>query len=255
MNNKQIQFCKDIASCINKYAEQYSIKCKVGVLAQAIIESNYGESVLSKDYHNYFGLKCGSYWTGRSVSLMTREEYNGQSVKIKDGFRVYDSMDSGVKGYFDFINTKRYSNLKNIEDYRTYFTLLKADGYATSSSYVNTLCNIVEQNNLEQFFVTTNTVDLNNIATKVIRGDYGNGNERKQKLESEGIDYNAVMSIVNQRMGVAPATAPQKSLEEVAREIVRGEWGNGKAREDKLREAGYDYSKGSPLRNLVNSYY
>lgn len=256
MNNTQIRFCKDIAFYINKFAKSYGIECKVGVLAQAIIESNYGESLLSKNYHNYFGMKCGSHWTGKSVSLMTREEFNGASVKLKDSFRCYASMNDGVKGYFDFINTNRYANLKGVSDYRTFFTLLKADGYATSSSYVNTLCNIVESNRLEQFFETdgavNNKASYEEIANRVIRGEFGVGADRKSKLESMGYDYSQVQAIVNAKLS---PSKPQRSLEDVAKDIVRGKYGNGKTREDKLREEGYDYSKGSQLRELVNKYF
>lgn len=259
MNNKQIQFCKDIAFYINKFAKSYGIECKVGVLAQAIIESNYGESILSKNYHNYFGMKCGSHWTGKSVSLMTHEEFNGASVKLKDSFRCYASMNDGVKGYFDFINTNRYANLKGVPDYRTFFTLFKADGYATSSSYVNTLCNIVESNRLEQFFETSGAVTseagYEEIANRVIRGYYGNGEGRKTAIESMGYDYSKVQAIVNKKLSSIPTPKPQRSLEDVAKDIVRGKYGNGKAREDKLREEGYDYSKGSQLRELVNKYF
>ena len=52
-------------------------------------------------------------------------------------------MEDGVKGYYDFISTKRYANLKDAVTYEQYAQYLKADGYATSSSYVNTLCKTV----------------------------------------------------------------------------------------------------------------
>ena len=85
------------------------------VIAQAIIESRYGQSTLAK-YHNYFGLKCGSAWVlaGKpKVVLSTKEEYKtGILTSIKDAFRVYPDMAAGVAGYYDFISTKRYANLK-----------------------------------------------------------------------------------------------------------------------------------------------
>ena len=39
--------------------------------------------------------------------------------------------------------------------------------------------------------------DLDAVAKAVIRGDYGNGAERKAKLEAAGYDYNAVQARVN----------------------------------------------------------
>ena len=39
------------------------------------------------------------------------------------------------------------------------------------------------------------------------------------------------------------APQPQlKPIDEVAREVIRGEWGNGAERKRRLTEAGYDYS-------------
>ena len=136
------------------------------VIAQAIIESNSGKSILGYKYHNYFGMKCGSRWKGKSVNLKTKEEYTvGTLTTIKDNFRVYDSIEEGVKGYYDFISTKRYANLKEAKTYVDYALNLKADGYATSSKYVNTLCTTVDAYNLtkyDSFFNFNDEVTDNN---------------------------------------------------------------------------------------------
>lgn len=125
------------------------------VIAQAIIESRYGKSTLGYRYHNYFGLKCGTLWLAQgkpSISLKTNEEYTiGKLTQIKDYFRVYPDMASGVAGYYDFISTKRYANLKTAKTYREYAEMLKADGYATSSTYINTLCTTVAQYGLVMY--------------------------------------------------------------------------------------------------------
>lgn len=76
------------------------------------------------------------------------------------------------------------------------------------------------------------------LADEVIAGRWGNGAERKEKLEAAGYNYSAVQSIVNKKMGVSP----KKSVEELANEVIRGDWGNGSERKQKLTDAGYDYS-------------
>ena len=166
------------------------------VIAQAIIESNSGKSILGYKYHNYFGMKCGSRWKGKSVNLKTKEEYTvGTLTTIKDNFRVYDSIEEGVKGYYDFISTKRYANLKESKTYVEYAENLKADGYATSSKYVNTLCATVDAHNLtkyDSFFNFNDEVTDNNdteyIEYTVKKGDslwciaerfYGRGDKYK----------------------------------------------------------------------------
>ncbi len=60
------QFIEAIAGLVKKYAYVYGITVHSPIIAQAIIESGWGESKLAATYHNYFGLKCGSKWTGQA---------------------------------------------------------------------------------------------------------------------------------------------------------------------------------------------
>ncbi len=41
---------------------------------------------------------------------------------------------------------------------------------------------------------------------------------------------------------VTSAPTPSKSIDELAREVIQGKWGNGEKRKQKLKAAGYDYS-------------
>ena len=146
------QFVIDIANYVRKYAPQYGIKVYSPVIAQAIHESGWGESKLSAKYHNYFGLKCGTKWTGKSVNMKTQEEYSAGSLStISANFRAYDSMEEGVKGYFDFIQLPRYANLKGVTSPRQYLQNIKDDGYATGSQYVDHVMNTLNLYNLTQF--------------------------------------------------------------------------------------------------------
>ena len=80
--------------------ENISRAAEVLHVTQAILESGWGKSKLAAIYHNYFGMKCGTKWTGKSVNMTTQEEYTaGTLTTIKDNFRVYDSMEEGIKGY------------------------------------------------------------------------------------------------------------------------------------------------------------
>lgn len=138
-------FIPEIAPLMQEEAKKRGYKIVSTAIAQAIIESRWGESGLAK-YHNYFGMKCGSKWTGKSVNMKTKEEYTpGTLTTINDNFRAYDSMSDGVKSYYDFISSSRYFNLKIASTPRQYAEYLKADGYATSSTYVSTLINTVNK--------------------------------------------------------------------------------------------------------------
>lgn len=145
-------FIAHIAPMMQAEAQKRGYKIVSTAIAQAVIEGAAGTSVLAKQYHNHFGLKCGKNWKGASVNLKTKEEYTvGTLVTIKDNFRAYSSDEEGVRGYYDFISTTRYANLKTAVTPLAYAQMLKADGYATSSTYVNTLASTVKKYDLDKY--------------------------------------------------------------------------------------------------------
>ena len=102
--------------------------------------------------------------------------------------------------------------------------------------------------------IKENTTVVNNvsksvdvIAKEVIQGKWGNGSARKEQLTKAGYDYVTIQKRVNELLGSkttsTSATPKLKSLDEIAREVIRGNWGNGSARKQKLTKAGYDYAK------------
>ena len=206
------EFIENVAKYVNKYAYVFGIEVYSPIIAQAILESDWGESELARKYHNYFGLKCGNSWKGKSVNMATKEEYKvGTLTNIRDNFRVYDSMEAGIKGYFNFINTSRYANLRGIKDPEEYIKRIKFDGYATSSKYVDNIMRVIRDNKLTRFDYKAGgrvvkkeeltgkalsgkeIIDI--LAKRVIRGDYGNGDDRKEIL---GELYPIVQKRVNE---------------------------------------------------------
>lgn len=194
------EFIETIAPIIKNEANKRGYKVCSTIIAQAILESGFGKSLLASKYHNYFGMKCGSYWKGKSVNLKTKEEYNGKVVNITDNFRVYDSMESGVKGYFDFISTPRYEKLKKAKDYFEYANFIKECGYATSSSYVTSLTNLVNSYNLTVCDRKEGLKSNSVIADEVIDGLWGNGDDRKNRLTKAGYNYKVIQAIVNEKL-------------------------------------------------------
>lgn len=82
------------------------------------------------------------------------------------------------------------------------------------------------------------------VVSDVINGKYGNGNARKKALEAAGYDYSEVQDAVNAKLyGGSSSSSNKKSIDEVAKEVIRGDWGNGNARKKKLEAAGYNYSE------------
>jgi len=204
-------FIQKVAEKVSKYAPLYGISVHSPIIAQAIIESGWGKSGLASKYHNYFGLKCGSSWKGKSVNMTTKEEYKvGTITNIRDNFRVFDDFDDGIRGYFEFINTSRYANLKGVKSPEEYVRRLKADGYATSSKYVDNIMRVIRDNKLTRFDgngdvdmkkeeltgkVLSGKEIIDILARRVIDGDYGVGGDRKKKL---GELYPIVQKRVNE---------------------------------------------------------
>ena len=204
-------FIRKVAEKVGKYAPLYGISVHSPIIAQAIIESGWGKSGLASKYHNYFGLKCGSSWKGGSVNMATREEYKpGVVTNIRDNFRTYEDFDAGIRGYFEFINTSRYKNLKGVKSPEEYVRRLKADGYATSSKYVDNIMRVIRDNKLTRFDgngdgdmkkedltgkVLSGKEIIDILARRVIDGDYGVGVDRKKKL---GDLYPIVQKRVNE---------------------------------------------------------
>lgn len=195
------KFMKEVAPVIVRVATEKGYKYPSAIIAQAICESGWGDSLLASKYFNFFGMKCGSSWKGKYTDMRTKEEYKkGTLTDISAKFRAYDSIEQGVRGYFDFISTKRYANLKKANSAHDYIEMLKADGYATSSTYVDTVYNIWRINELGKYDkgVTTPVGGdgelesaLKVIAENVIAGKFGNGGDRKENI------YKAVQAEVN----------------------------------------------------------
>ena len=204
-------FIQKVAEKVSKYAPLYGISVHSPIIAQAIIESGWGKSGLASKYHNYFGLKCGSSWKGKSVNMTTKEEYKvGTMTNIRDNFRVFEDFDDGIRGYFEFINTSRYANLKGVKNPEEYVKRLKADGYATSSKYVDNIMRVIRDNKLTRFDgngdgdvkkeeltgkVLSGKEIIDILARRVVAGDYGTGADRKKKL---GELYPIVQKRVNE---------------------------------------------------------
>lgn len=125
-------------------------------------------------------------------------------------------------------------------------------GKSCPGDYIyNRLGKIASEVNALLGVANTNKKTNEDIAKEVIQGKWGNGVERKEALTKAGYDYDAVQKIVSSIMSgnASSNTTNKKSLEEVAKEVIQGKWGNGVARKESLTKAGYDYDA---VQNKVN---
>lgn len=138
-------------------------------LAQFILESGYGKSELAQNANNCFGMKkslssntwSGSVWDGKSVYTKQTKEQNvdGSYETITADFRKYACVEDSIADHSAYLlgamngGKMRYEGIAGMTDYKKAVQLIKDGGYATSLTYVEKLCSIIEKWNLTQYDV------------------------------------------------------------------------------------------------------
>lgn len=143
-------------------------------LAQFVLESGYGKSELAQNANNVFGMKCAlsgntwadSTWDGKSKYTKQTKEQNadGSYVTITADFRKYSCVEDSISDHSAYLlgakngSKLRYDGLKGCTDYKKAIQIIKDGGYATSLTYVEKLCSVIERWNLTQYDVTEEVV-------------------------------------------------------------------------------------------------
>lgn len=103
---------------------------------------------------------------------------------------------------------------------------------------------------------TTNNSGLSvyEVAKEVIQGKWGNGEDRKNRLERSGYNYTEVQREVNNILGKGNSVgtsnnSTNKNVTTIAKEVIQGKWGNGEDRKRRLQNSGYNYNE---VQNEVN---
>ena len=136
-------------------------------MAQFILESGYGKSELAQAANNVFGMKkslsgntwAGSAWDGKSIYTKKTQEQNadGSYVTITADFRKYPCVEDSIADHSAYLlgamngSKARYAGLKGCTDNKKAVQIIKDGGYATSLTYVEKLCSIIERWNLTQY--------------------------------------------------------------------------------------------------------
>ena len=122
---------------------------ETGILAsltgsQAFIESSKGNSKLTQNANNLFGIK--GFFNGQSVRMWTTEYRNGVAKRELADFRKYPSWQESLNDHSDLFNRlSRYKNLRGETNYVKACNNVMADGYATSPVYATTLLTYINR--------------------------------------------------------------------------------------------------------------
>ncbi|MGB3527651.1 MAG: glucosaminidase domain-containing protein [Flavobacteriales bacterium] len=130
---------KDVAV---KKMKEHGIPASI-TLAQGLLESRSGNSLLATQGNNHFGIKCTPDWTGGKVFH--------DDDKKNDCFRKYRSADQSFEDHSKFLMRSRYARLFELKptDYKGWAHGLKQCGYATDPRYPHKLIDIIERYKLD----------------------------------------------------------------------------------------------------------
>lgn len=157
---ERIKFIEKMLDNMNGVLLAIPISC---IIAQAALESAWGESTITTKGNALFGIKAGKNWSGKVLNAKTHEVVNGETVYLTDGFRAYSTWRDSIIDHSNFLRRiPRYTKvLDTTSGYDAAEELQKA-GYATDPSYASKLKNIIATYGLEEYndyFERSNTLE------------------------------------------------------------------------------------------------
>lgn len=147
-------FIKKIGPIAHEVDKSYDLLPSI-TIAQACLESDYGQSALSQKYNNLFGVKGNNPNT--SAVLVTEEYVKGKWISVRARFQIYDSYDASIRAHARLFqngttwNRRQYQHVLAAKSYEEQAHALVRDGYATDPDYADKLINIIQEFNLNKY--------------------------------------------------------------------------------------------------------
>lgn len=147
-------FIDKISAYAKVLQSEYGVLPSISI-AQAILESNWGNSELSEKYNNFYGIKGSE--EANTVLMNTKEFVDEEWIEINGRFRIYeswqDSMNAHTKLFVEGTtwNPQQYAAVLAADNYRDAAFALQASGYATDPTYPEKLIELIQQYKLDQF--------------------------------------------------------------------------------------------------------
>ena len=144
-NNAYISYIDKYKDWAINQMNRYGVPASI-TLAQGLLESDAGRSILAVEGNNHFGIKCHSDWDGKTIYY--------DDDRRNECFRKYKSAESSFEDHSIFLAShQRYSSLFDLKltDYKGWAYGLKKAGYATNPQYADKLIGIIETYGLDKF--------------------------------------------------------------------------------------------------------
>ncbi len=123
-------------------------------IAQAILESDWGASLLATRANNYFGIKATSGpGPAGVIDMTTWEVLGGGDITLVDCFRAYHNLSESVMDHGRFLrDNPRYSPAFRVSgDPDEFARQIAAAGYATDPGYASKLIALIQKYGLDRF--------------------------------------------------------------------------------------------------------
>lgn len=149
--SQEEQFIEELAPYAQQLSDEYQVLPSI-VMAQAILESDWGTSELAVVDNNYFGIKGDA-----EDPLYGTLEYE-EDWQMKDAnFRSYDNMYESMQDYARLLhqgttwNPSQYADVLAATNYLDAARAMQAAGYATDPNYGEKLIEMIELHHLDQY--------------------------------------------------------------------------------------------------------
>ena len=143
--NKTETYIEKYSSIAIDEMNRYNIPASI-TLAQGILESGNGESILATEGNNHFGIKCHENWNGETI--IEDDDEKGEC------FRKYIKVADSYRDHSLFLTEReRYTSLFLLSptNYKAWAKGLKKAGYATNPKYPSLLIDLIEKYDLSRF--------------------------------------------------------------------------------------------------------
>lgn len=237
-NSISVELCDNVKDGV-VYPTANTIANAIQVVRELM--SKYG---ISADHvirhYDVTGKICPAYWVDDNI---WESEFHS---KITSGSPIDEESPTISKSEDEVVSeiVKGVGGWGNGEDRKSRLTSAGYN-YDSVQAKVNVLCEQISKPVSSASVQHPAKKSEEEIAYEIFKGigNWGSGQERKDKLTAAGYNADSVQNKVNALFGMTvPPAKTKKSEEEIADEIFKGlgGWGTGQTRKDKLTAAGYN---------------
>jgi len=152
MTDDKAQFLAELAPAVQQLAARTVLPASA-VLAQAILESDWGRSELARRARNLLGIKAHRGSPARdSIRFSTTEYESGAPRRESARFAAYATYDDCLADYARVLSHPRYARARRVAANPFAFAVeLQRAGYATDPHYAHKLALLIRRYRLTQY--------------------------------------------------------------------------------------------------------